>query len=375
MQYRPFGNLPKGVSLLGFGAMRLPTSGKPTDIDYDRAKALVDAAYASGVNYFDTAYPYHGGASEPFLAKALAEYPRESYLLATKLPMWKVESAQDALDTFEEQLNNLKTDYVDFYLFHAMETKYVEKLEKLGLWELMDQKRKEGKIRHLGFSFHDEPEVLEGLCQKWQWDFAQIMYNYIDADFTHGQQQYDILEKHGIPCIIMEPVRGGRLANLGPAANGVLQKANPTASIASWAMRWLAPQKNILTILSGMNALSQLKDNLAVLSDPVPLSPAEEKALAEATEIFKSYSLIGCTGCEYCMPCPSGVNIPGMIALRNQCAFDANNFSLLQEYEAFPADKNAGNCTACLACEQVCPQHLPISDIMKKLCEDTAVEA
>lgn len=369
MLYRNYKDKEK-VSLLGFGAMRLPKVGKGEEIDYDKAKALIDQAYAAGVNYYDTAYVYHDRLSEPFLAKALAEYPRDSYYLATKLPMWLIKTPEDAQRLFEEQLAALNTDYFDFYLMHALNSNTVDLMENLKLWEMADQWRKEGKIKNLGFSFHDQPPVLERICKTWQWDFGQLMYNYIDEELTKAQEQYEMLERYHIPCIIMEPVRGGRLADLGPKSNAILKEAAPQRSIASWAMRWLAGKENILTILSGMNTPEQLTDNVDVLSKAEPFTPQETQALNEAVALFREYALIPCTACGYCMPCPSGVDIPGMMALYNDCAFDSNTYSLKEKYAKVPEGERAGNCISCGACETVCPQHLPISEIMTKMGQD-----
>lgn len=368
MEKRTYKKTGEEISLLGFGNMRLPTlPGEGDAIDYDAAKTLIDAALAGGINYFDTAWGYHGGGSEPFIGKALAGVPRGSYFLATKLPMWLINSREDAIYHFEQQLERCQTDYFDFYLFHAMNRGTVSKIKDFGLWDLMDDYRKQGKIRNLGFSFHDSPEVLQQLCDDYKWDFAQLQLNYLDWEQQDAKQQYEILEKHGIPCTVMEPVHGGSLADLGEKANAVLKAANPNASIASWAFRWLAGLPNLLVILSGMNTPAQVEENLQTFSPLKPLDADEQKALEQALTIYRQSATVPCTGCRYCMPCPMGVDIPAMLALYNQCAFDNDTIGFKHRYKLFEAEHNAHNCVACGQCEGACPQRLPIIETLAKI--------
>lgn len=366
---RPYKPTGEEISLLGFGAMRLPTVGKTEEIDYPRAKALVDEAYKAGVNYYDTAYFYHEGTSEAFMGKALAEYPRESYFLADKMPLGILdEIPQSPAEIFAGQLERCQTDYFDFYLFHCITESSAGLLESIDLWKLLDGYRKEGKIRKLGFSFHGGVKLLRQLAPKYNWDFAQIMYNYIDAEHTHAQEQYDILAENGIPCIVMEPLRGGSLAKLGSEPDAILKAAAPQRSIASWGMRWLLDKDNILCILSGMNEPEQLHDNLATLNESRPFSPEEAQALEKAAGMFLEYALIPCTSCRYCMPCPFGVDIPALFSKKNKHAPSGGVSSFLMEYRNFSPEHNAANCTACGACEKVCPQNIPISQHMQEIC-------
>ncbi len=372
MEYREFKGGAK-LSLLGFGAMRLPT-GADGAIDERLALEMIDAAYRGGVNYYDSAYLYHGGASESFLGRALASYPRESFHLATKLPMWSLQSAEEALAIFEKQLARCQTGYFDFYLFHALNAAHFETIKRLGLYELFRQKQREGAIRHLGFSFHDKPEVLETIAGAYSWDFAQIQLNYLDWDTGEAKLCYETLESRGIPCVVMEPVRGSRLANLGPEANAVLEAAAPGRSIASWAMRFVGALPNVACVLSGMSTLPQVEDNLATFGRLEPLTEAEKEALAKAVAIFREVSVVPCTACRYCMPCPQGVDVPGVLALYNACAFDGDGFNLRQKYKAFPEEGRASHCVACGKCEEVCPQHLAIVKTLRRV-ESLAAEA
>ncbi len=341
MVYRTLKNSDDRPSLLGLGFMRLPhAEGDEKNIDQTHAMEMVDLAYKNGVNYFDTAYFYHGGMSEAFVGKALKQYPRYSFYLATKMPVYSLKEKEDIPEIFQKQLDNLQTEYVDFYLYHAIDAESFEKAEALGLYEFLLEKKAEGKIRHIGFSFHGKPEDLEVICPAHPWEFAQLQINYLDWELYRSEEQYKTLEKYGIPCIVMEPVRGGRLANLGTEANQLLTQHSPNASIASWAFRYVAGLPNVLTILSGMSNLEQVQDNLKTFDAIQPLSQEELKILHDATEIHKKAGSIGCTACNYCMPCPTGVNIPGILrfitialyrmGLKNAKSLSSNNMQSFQ---------------------------------------------
>ncbi|MFV0412484.1 MAG: aldo/keto reductase [Oscillospiraceae bacterium] len=367
MTYREFGGLEK-ISLLGFGCMRLPKiTPDKEEIDYAAAQKLVDCAYAGGVNYFDTAYPYHGGSSEPFIGQALAKYPRNSFYLASKLPIWKLETHEDVTRIFEEQLRRCRVDYFDFYLCHSLNARHFEAIQRLRVLDALEALRRQGKICHLGFSFHDSPEVLEKICDAYNWEFVQLQINPLDWEVYRSEEQYQIAAQRGLPCIVMEPVRGGALANLGPTANGLLAGALPGQSAASWALRFSAGLPNVLTVLSGMTTLPQLQDNLQTLQRFAPLTPAQHKTLDLAMAAYKQGKTIGCTACRYCMPCPTGVNIPGIFALYNQNAFGKTMEDFAEEYAALPPQENAANCVNCGQCEAACPQGLAIPAMLAKL--------
>ncbi len=347
-------------SMLGFGCMRFPLNEDGT-IDEAQSEQMLDRALAAGVNYIDTAYPYHQGTSEPFVGRVLAKYPRESYFLATKLPVWKVNDPEEAQAVFQEQLGRLGVKYVDYYLLHALNRERWENLKKQGILSWAEQKVREGKIRHLGFSFHDSYEVFRDILTYRSWDFCQIQYNYMDTQEQAGDRGYVLAEKMGVPMVVMEPVKGGRLARLPEEAQEVLKEAAPQRSIPSWAMRWVGGHSNVKVILSGMSAPEQLEDNLATFSEFVPFNEEEESALERAVDLVRSRVKNGCTGCAYCMPCPFGVDIPGNFALWNDLAMYGNEENAKKAYEEKRSLKAAAEfCKKCGRCEEQCPQHINI---------------
>jgi predicted aldo/keto reductase-like oxidoreductase len=362
MQTRLFDNkLP--ISLLGFGMMRLPLVAGSNEIDMAHTQAMVDYAFKHGVNYFDTSYCYHNGNSETVLAATLADYPRQSYLLADKMPIWEAEKKEDIAAIFDEELRRCNTDYFDFYLLHSISAKHFPKYKDFGVYEFLDQKKKEGKIRYLGFSFHDTTPVFEEVINAYHWDFAQLQLNYLDWRLLDAKTQYEILADHNIPCIVMEPLRGGGLATLCDDARRLLKAARPDESIASWALRYIAELPNVLTILSGMSNIEQVKDNIAILSLDKPLNAKEKELLAQAAALYEEKILVPCTFCQYCKPCPSGVNIASILQLYNKFGGDKEQF--LKEYQNIKEGRRAHNCTSCGACLPLCPQHIDIPAQMK----------
>ena len=368
MEYRSYRDTDCRPSLLGLGCMRLPTlEPGGTAIDYARAGALVDEAVRGGITYFDVAYPYHGGGAEKFIGAALEKYPRESFYLATKMPLWKLETQEDMEQVFNEQLANCRVDYFDFYLCHAVDAERFEKIRRIGAFEFLARKKAEGKIRRLGFSFHDKPAVLRAICAAYPWDFAQLQLNYLDWTVQRAREQYEILQEYGLPCIVMEPVRGGALASLCPEAEAVLKAKAPGRSIASWAIRFAASLPGVLVVLSGMSSEEQLADNLAAMSPFQPLTKSEQNALTRAVRIDKRAQRIPCTGCRYCMPCPFGVDIPGLFKAYNRCAAAKSTGRFLKESGDIPAAARPAACRACGKCARVCPQHIGIPEDMAKL--------
>ena len=355
MEYRNF--LGATPSLLGYGCMRFPV--KDDHIDVPAAEELVDYAYRHGVNYFDTAYRYHGGESETFIGQALSKYPRDSFYLATKLPNWMLEKPEDIARIFEDQLARCQVEYFDFYLIHALSKPSWDRMEQLGVYDALLKYKQEGKIRRLGFSFHDKPEVLEEICSAHPFDFVQIQCNYFDWDYQDAKTQYEIVERHGMGCIIMEPVRGGMLAKLDPDSCEILRQAEPNRSIASWAIRFAASLPNVITVLSGMTEMEQVKDNLATMDPFQPLNDSERAVLDHALQVFKEKKTIPCTKCRYCVEqCPQSIQIPEIIASMNALAFsgDRNGFKdFLSKLENKPSA-----CISCGACEDICPQHIEI---------------
>lgn len=350
----------ENVSLLGLGCMRFPLNEDGT-IDEAQAEAMIGRALNAGINYIDTAYPYHKGESEPFLGRALKKYPRNSFYLATKLPVWLVNSVEDAERLFKEQLSRLQTKYIDYYLLHALDAGRWEKLVKEGIIEWAEAKKASGKIRHLGFSFHDTYPVFREILTYRQWDFCQIQYNYMDRNIQAGDRGYELASKMGIPVIVMEPVKGGMLSGLPEDAQAILESADPGRSPASWALRWVGSHPGVKLVLSGMSSEEQLEDNIKTFSPFVPLSREEENIIEQAAQAIRTRIKNGCTACRYCMPCPAGVDIPGNFAIWNEKAmYDVEERARKAFKEKQEAGAGADLCIQCGKCEKVCPQGIGI---------------
>ena len=368
MEYRELRGGKEKVSLLGFGCMRLPRlyPDKP-EIDTELGQRMVDYAYSHGVNYFDTAYPYHEGLSEPFIGAALSQYPRESYNLVTKLPTWLINGEADIEHYFNEQLQKCGVDYFDFYLVHSLNAERFETVQKLHIFENLCELKAKGKIRHIGFSFHDKPDVLERILAAHDWEFAQIQLNYLDWELQDARRQYELIEQKGIQCTIMEPVRGGMLATLTPEAVDCFQQANPNVSTASWAIRYAASLPNVLTVLSGMTNFDHVTDNVATMEAFRPLSQQEREVIDHALAAYRKAVTIPCTGCRYCMDCPAGVSIPEVFAAYNRYATSKSRSMFEELYHALDAGQRADNCVACGTCLSKCPQHIDIPKHMKEI--------
>ena len=365
MEMRQYRDTDVKVSLLGMGCMRLPkVDPEKEDIDYEKAQEIIDYAYANGVNYFDTAYGYHGGQSELFVGQALKKYPRDSFFLASKMPIWCVKEKGDVERIFNEQLQRCQTDYFDFYLFHSQNAANFQKCQEFGVYEFLSQMKAEGKIRRLGFSFHDTPEVLRHICDTYPWDFAQIQLNYLDWEMQDAKTQYQILNDREIPVIVMEPVRGGVLASPCEAADILFREERPDKSVASWAIRFAASLPGVLTVLSGMSNMEQVRDNVDTMTRFEPLTDREREVIDEALEAYRKKDTVPCTGCRYCMDCPFGVDIPKMFSLYNRYVLDRDGEDYLEAYEAQPESQRADQCQACGACMEKCPQHIRIPDQM-----------
>lgn len=358
MEYRNIQKLGVNPSLLGFGCMRFPTVDGV--IDEVKAQALLDHAYASGITYFDTAYPYHNGTSEAFVGKAMKKYDRKSYYLATKLPVWKVEKTEDVRAIFEEQLANLQTDYFDFYLLHALDQERWDKIQRLKMVEECEKLQAEGKIRFFGFSFHDEYPVFETILTARDWDFCQLQLNYIDQDIQQGIKGYELASERNVPVVVMEPIKGNQLAALPKEMTDKFTALDPDASTASWAFRWVGTLSNVSVILSGMTEMEHLVDNLKTFSPLIPLSEEEDRVVTEVHDIYRARQKNECTTCGYCMPCPHGVNIPGNFRIWNRGAVYDDLEKAKQQYEEMDADKRANMCVECGNCEPQCPQQISI---------------
>ncbi len=371
MKYRHFKPCGSEISLLGMGGMRFPTlqNGK---IDEKRSQEIIDYAYENGINYFDTAYMYHDGKSEEFIGRALKKYPRESYNLISKMPGWFVKEQGDVEKIFNTQLKRCGVDYFDFYLLHSiMEDNFDSYYVKYNIFDFVNEMKKQGKVRHIGFSFHDTPEFLEKVIDMYSFEFAQIQLNYLDWDLQNAKKQYEIIKSRGIQCIVMEPVRGGALADLCPKANELLKSVCPDKSIASWAVRFAAEKENVLTVLSGMSSMEQIVDNVKTVSELKPFSEAETKALSEALELYRNKDRIPCTGCRYCMDCPSGVDIPAVFAAYNEYVSGGSKEDFLYAAKSL-GSAGSQSCVECGACMRHCPQGIKIPENMRKI--DKAVE-
>lgn len=367
MQYTTMEKLGVKVSRLGFGCMRFPTTpdGK---IDEPRAAAMLDRAYKAGVNYFDTAYFYHSGESERFVGRAMKAYPRESFYLATKLPLSLIKTVEDAKRIFEEQLSKLQVEYFDFYLLHGINAEGFDRAVQSGVLDYVMELQKSGRVRHLGFSFHGKYEDFEKIITYREWDFCQIQLNYMDVENQQGVKGYELATKLGVPVVIMEPVKGGSLATLSDDIAASFKAERPDASVASWAMRWIGSLENCRVILSGMTTEEQLEDNLATFSAFEPLSEHEQETIAKVREEIKSRVFIGCTGCKYCMPCPAGVDIPRNFSMMNEFAMYNNKRHLDWVYNSsMKTEERAAACVKCGACEAACPQQLPIREKLAEI--------
>ena len=367
MEYREMKNIGTKTSLLGFGCMRFPTNADGS-INEEEALAMIDKAYHAGVNYFDTAYPYHGGKSEGVTGKALARYPRDSYYLATKLPIWAIQTIEDVERIFHEQLDRLQKDYVDFYLLHALNKNRWELIKELHIIEYCEKLKAEGKIKYLGFSFHDSYEVFEEILTSYDWDFCQIQLNYMDKDEQATLKGVELAERLHIPMVIMEPVKGGSLAQLPEDISKLFRAVKPEASDSSWALRYVASFSNIKVVLSGMSTMAQVEDNLKTFANFEPLSEKEQETIVQVADALHARVQNGCTGCKYCMPCPAGVNIPGSFQVWNEYHMYQNVQDTKNTWRGeIPEEARPKNCIKCGKCERVCPQKISIREDLEKV--------
>lgn len=362
---------------LGFGLMRLPLKEDGVTIDTERTAAMADEFLKKGFTYFDTAYGYHGGESERALKKAVIErHPRESFTVATKLPAWMIKEKADVDKIFNDQLEKTGAGYFDYYLLHAVSKDKLDIYDGFDCWNYCLEKKKEGKIKHFGFSFHDTAAVLdEILTNHPEAEFVQLQLNYLDWDNDAVQAKlcYEVAEKHNMPVIVMEPVKGGTLACLPESVDAIF-KAKSDASAASWAIRFAASQKNVFMVLSGMSDEAQMNDNIATMEDFQPLSECEIETVNKAVEEYKSFNTVPCTACRYCTDgCPVSIRIPDVISALNQAKVYGLGAKARGMYEkAVEGAGNPADCISCGQCSAVCPQHLDIPSIMKEASEKFA---
>ncbi len=363
----------------GFGCMRLPVlkQDDPASFDYEKIEKLFDAFLEQGFTYFDTAYTYHGYRGEEAVRHALVErHPRESFQLATKLPLRDFKDQEDMEHIFNEQLEHCGVEYFDYYLLHNMGTNVYEKCKEYDAFGFVSRKKAQGQIKNIGMSFHDMPELLEEILTEYgsMLDFIQLQVNYADWEQPNVQSRrcLEIAQKFHLPVVVMEPCKGGTLINLPEEGLDLLKDYHPQASAASWALRFAASQNGVVRVLSGMNTMEQVMDNTAVFKNFVPISQEENEIIRKVTAIIEKNTPIPCTGCAYCTHgCPMDIAIPQYFALYNNISRITGSFSSHAVYYNNLSLRHgkASACIRCRQCEQACPQHLPITDFLKQVAE------
>lgn len=367
MQYRTFGKLDWKPSALGFGTMRLPViGGDPSAIDESLATEMLRTGIEGGVNYIDTAYPYHGGRSEALVGNALQEGYRAKVQLATKMPSWLIKSQDDMTRYFEEQLQRLQTERIDFYLLHALNAERWHKLRDAGVMEWAHQRIGEGRIGHLGFSFHDSNVVFHEIVDAYQdWTFCQIQYNFLDEQLQAGTDGLQYAASKGLAIIVMEPLRGGKLAAPNAEISALWETSPSRRSAAEWALDWVWNHPQVSMLLSGMSSIEQVRQNLAAADRSASgmLSPADLDLVSHVRDAYNELIRVPCTACNYCMPCPNGVSIPDLFQLLNEGSMFGNWDVQRRRYAQMKEQgSSAESCIRCGICEDKCPQHISIRD-------------
>ena len=368
MIYRDFQDVK--LSALGMGAMRLPVvDGDDSKIDEAAAFAMVDEAMARGVNYYDTAWGYHNGNSELVMGKALARHPREKFYLATKFPGYDLSNMGKVEEIFEKQLEKCQVEYFDFYLFHNVCEMNIDAYldPKYGTYDYLLAQKKNGRIRHLGFSAHGDYDVMKRFLEAYGKDmeFCQIQLNYLDWDFQDAKRKVELLNQWNIPVWVMEPLRGGKLASLAPEDEAKLKALRPDEGIPAWAFRYLQSIPSVVVTLSGMSNMEQMKENIATFETDKPLNETELETLHAIAQGMVKKIVLPCTACHYCTShCPQGLEIPNLLSLFNEHCFTEGGFIAPMALSAIPADKQPSACIGCRSCEAVCPQDIKISEAM-----------
>lgn len=358
------------LSALGMGAMRLPViDGIDSKIDEKVTSEMVAYAMGQGINYYDTAWGYHGGQSEIIIGKVLSKYPRESYYLASKFPGYDLSNMSKVESIFEQQLKKCGVDYFDFYLFHNVCEMNIDAYldDQYGIFDYLCKQKENGRIKHLGFSAHGNYDVMKRFLEKYgdRMEFGQIQLNYLDWTFQDAKAKVDLLNEYHIPVWVMEPLRGGRLAFLSEAYNEKLKELRPVEGIPAWAFRFLQSIPSVTMILSGMSNFAQMKDNISTFETDKPLNQVEmDTLLGIAKEMLKK-NVLPCTSCRYCVShCPKGLDIPSLLSLYNEHNFTEGGFIAPMALMAVPKDKLPSACVGCRSCEKVCPQEIKISEAM-----------
>ena len=376
MIYKDFQGL--RLSALGMGAMRLPViGGDDSCVDQEAVDRMVELAMEKGINYYDTAWGYHGGQSEPAMGRALKRYPRDSFCLATKFPGYDLANMDKVEEIFRQQLERCQVDYFDFYLVHNVCEMNIDAYldEKYRIHRYLMEQKKAGRIRHLGFSVHGSFEVMKRFLEAYGQDmeFCQVQLNYLDWEFQNAKAKVELLTRLGIPVWVMEPLRGGRLANLSPADTRTLGALRPEETVPAWAFRFLQSVPGVTVTLSGMSDLRQLEENIATFGEEKPLSAGEWQALQTIANGMVSPAALPCTACRYCVShCPQGLDIPALLGLYNEHSFTKGGFIAPMALMAYPKEKQPGACAGCRSCEAVCPQQIKISDALARFSQSLA---
>ncbi len=372
MHYRTFKKIDEKASLLGLGCMRLPAD-EDDNVREEEAISMIRSAIDSGINYVDTAFTYHGGRSEKILGKALKDGYREKILLADKMPIWIAKDEESMKSIFYKQLERLCTDSIDMYLVHNITKSIWKCAQKLNLMPFLEEMKAEGKIKHIGFSFHDSYEFFEEVVNAYDWDFCQIQLNYMDKDHQAGLKGLKYAAEKGLGVVVMEPLKGGRITDtLPPTVQKIWDSAETKRSPVQWAFKWLASMPEVTVMLSGMSSKEQLEENIEIFSsDEILTITDEEKALIDkVADEYNRLIKYSCTGCNYCMPCPQKLEIPRILRYFNDWNVYEHHPSLGMEYTTWLAPgRHASDCIGCKACEEKCPQSLPIAKAMKEAAE------
>ncbi|MCL2484584.1 MAG: aldo/keto reductase [Endomicrobia bacterium] len=353
------------IPLLSFGCMRLPTING--QIDMEHFEKMADYAMRHGVNYFDTAFMYHGGESENALGRVLSSYKRDSFFLATKNPLRALTSKADVRRIFEEQLRKCRVDYFDFYLAHNISVLTIYNFRSFGVYEELVKLKQEGLIKHLGFSYHGGAELLEEVANEYPWEFCQIQLNYLDWTAMNVRKNYRILTKAKIPVLPMTPLRGGALTRLTGSAAAVLANEAPNDTQASFGLRWVAGRENNFTVLSGMSSLQQMEENVETFVNFRPFTKQEDEIAERISVILQKKGEINCTTCNYCVDCPRGIAIPFIFDAYNEYRATGDAEAFLKRYDSLRARQKADRCIKCNFCNEQCPQLLNIPPLLEKV--------
>ncbi len=362
------------LSALGFGAMRLPViNGNDSDINEEEVQRLIDAAYKAGINYFDTAWGYHGGNSETVLGKVLERYPRESFYLSTKFPGYDVSNFGKVEEIFEQQLRKCRTDYFDFYFMHNVTELNIEQYlddDRYHTFSYLLEQRRNGRIKHLGFSCHGNLDTMRRFLDRYgkYMEFGMIQLNFLDYEFQNAKEKVDMLNDRGIPIWVMEPLRGGLLTKLPEEGMKELETLRPGVKPVEWAFRFLQSIPGVTMVLSGMNQMCQLEENLRIFEERKPLDGNEMATLTRIANGMVSGKIVPCTSCKYCIShCPKGLDIPAFMSHYNETNFTGGGFISAMFIMSLPKDKRPAACIGCRKCEKVCPQNIRISEAVKEL--------